>query len=42
MLSNKEIAQVFSTTGKLLDLHGKDENRDKIFGAMSFTIERLE
>lgn len=42
MLSNKEIAQVFSTTGKLLDLHGKDENRAKIFGAISFTIERLE
>lgn len=41
-MSNSEIADIIELTGKLLDLHDKDEMRSKTYLSSVFTLERLE
>lgn len=40
-VDNKVISEVLEITGKLLTLHGRDENKAKTFGAASFAIDRM-
>jgi DNA polymerase (family 10) len=41
-MSNKDISAIIELTGKLMTLHGEDETRAKIYGGMSFNLDRLE
>jgi DNA polymerase (family 10) len=41
-MSNKEISDIIELTSKLMMLHGEDESRAKVYGAMAFNLDRLE
>ncbi len=41
-MSNSEIAEIIELTGKLLDLHDRDEMRAKTYLGLIFTLERIE
>ncbi|MCP9766977.1 DNA polymerase/3'-5' exonuclease PolX [Lacihabitans sp. LS3-19] len=41
-MTNSDIADIIQLTGKLLDLHDRDEMRAKTYIASVFTLERLE
>jgi DNA polymerase (family X) len=41
-MTNVDIAEIIELTGKLLDLHDKDEMRAKTYGSATFNLERLE
>jgi DNA polymerase (family X) len=41
-MTNSEIADIIQLTGKLLDLHDRDEMRSKVYISSVFALERLE
>lgn len=41
-MSNSDIAEIIQFTGKLLDLHDKDEMRSKVYISSVFTLDRLD
>ncbi|MCP9755864.1 DNA polymerase/3'-5' exonuclease PolX [Lacihabitans sp. CCS-44] len=41
-MSNSDIADIIQLTGKLLDLHDRDEMRSKVYISSVFTLERLD
>jgi DNA polymerase (family 10) len=41
-MTNSDIADILKLTGKLLDLHDRDEMRSKVYISSVFTLERLE
>jgi len=41
-MTNSDIADIIKLTGKLLDLHDRDEMRSKVYISSVFTLERLE
>ena len=41
-MTNSDIADILKLTGKLLDLHDRDEMRSKVYISSVFSLERLE